>query len=52
MSCLRISGGGGKGNPYKIGTFFRPYVYERVGVSLVEVHESIVKSVIAVSEKP
>ena len=31
MSCLRISGGG-KGNQYKIGTFFRPYVYETVGV--------------------
>ena len=33
------------------GTFFRPQVYERVGISLVEVHRRLGKSVISVCER-
>ena len=34
--------------PPERGTFFRLQVYERVGISLIEVHEMVGKSVISV----
>ena len=40
----------GKLRPKK-GTFFRPQVYERVGILLVEVYKRGVKSVLWVFEK-
>ena len=52
---------GGGGTPYIMlaygeapserGIFFRPQVYERVGISLVEVYKRVVKSVIWVCER-
>ena len=53
-------GGSQKGGPYnslygrlhpKGGTFFRLQVYERVGISIVEVHERVGKSVTSVCKK-
>ena len=35
----------------KRGTFFRLHVYERVGISLVEVYNRVVKSVIPVCKE-
>ena len=53
-----VWGGGGTlynglyGNaPPKRGNLFRLQVYEGVGISLVEVYERVVKSVISVCEK-
>ena len=40
--------GGGLSWPIRGGTCFRPQVHERVGISLVEGHERIGKSVISV----
>ena len=37
--------------PPKRGNLFRLQVYERAGISLVEVNERVVKSVISVCEK-
>ena len=37
--------------PPERGIFFRPQVYERVGISLVEVYKRVVKSVIWVCER-
>ena len=51
---------GGRENPYNglyreappdRGTVFRLHVYERLGISLAEVYETIGKSVISVSKK-
>ena len=53
-------GGGGGGNPHndlygealpERGTFFRPQVYQRIGILLFEVYERVVKSVIWVCER-
>ena len=50
-----LGGGGGEGTPYnglyleappERGTFFRLQVYERVGISQVEIYKSVEKSVI------
>ena len=52
---LRKPGGGGGGTPYNglygeappgKGTFFRPQVYERVGISQNEVYKRVRKLVI------
>ena len=52
-------GGGGRGTPYdglyweappERGIFFRLQVYERVGISLVEVYKMVGRSVIWVCE--
>ena len=37
--------------PLERGTFLRPPVYERVGISLVEVYKKVGKSVIWVCER-
>ena len=37
--------------PQKMGTFIRRQLYERVGISLVEVCESVGKSVISVFKR-
>ena len=37
--------------PPKKGTFFRLYVYERIGISLAKVYERIEKSDISVCKK-
>ena len=37
--------------PPKKGTFFRLYVYERIGISLAKVYERIEKSDISVYKK-
>ena len=53
--CVCVCWGGGGCTPYnglygeappERGTFFRLQVYERVGVSLLEVYETVGKSVI------
>ena len=38
-------------NPPNRGTFFRPQVYDRVGISLVELCERVWKSVISVRKR-
>ena len=42
---------GGGGAPPERGIFFRPQVYERVGISLVEIYKSVGKSVIWVCKR-
>ena len=48
--CVLGEGGGGEGLP-KMAYFFRLLVYERVGILLVEVFQSVGKSVIWVYER-
>ena len=49
--CTPYDGLYGEAPPER-GTFFRLQVYERVGISPVEVYERVRKSVIRVSEMP
>ena len=56
--CVCVGGGGVEGlyglhgeAPPEKGTFFRHQVYERVGISILEVYEWVGKSVIWVSDR-